>query len=309
MAIALNLQRAQLAAKIESVEGVAETLTAAEAKIRVKNLALDYEAPFERDESVSSSLSPFTGTVSGPREATLTFEVDIHGSGSNGTAPAWYTLMSAMGWDVTTDALALNDDQGESLTLGWYNDGTRHLVTGARGDWTFTFPSGKRVTLGCTFKGVYNAMTDTALLAGITYESPVPPAFLSASVLFHGVSVKCSQITIAGNNNLEPNIDPDAAAGIKSYAIVGKRHITGTIDTSKVLAATKDWYATWTGNTLAALTFTHGSATGNTFAHSLPKVQITKPKPNARGNIATHDMEFEAIRDSAGSDEYTITQN
>jgi hypothetical protein len=311
MAVALNLQRAQLAVKAEGTEGSAETLTADEAKIRCRNIKVTYDFGVERDESVAASLSPDTGTCVGPFVGAISFEIVIAGSGTNGTAPAWYTLMQAAGWGVTGDVLAPVDDQGSSLTMGWYCDGTRHLLHGARASsWTFTHPSGKQTVLAMNFSGVYSAMTDTALLTNPTYETTVPPAFLSGSITLHSIPIKVGTITFAGENTVEPILDPNQAAGVSSFALVGKRHWHGSVDISKTSAATKDWYASWTGNTLSSLAYTIGGTTGNTFAFAMPKAQIAKVNPGERGNIATHDIEVDFVKSaSAGSDEATITQN
>lgn len=309
--LVLNNERAQLAVKAETTEGTAEALTNAEAGILVYGLNLSYDAPFEHDESVSDSLSPGEGTPSGPFVATLSFDMALRGSGTAGTAPKWDPLVEACGIDATPNAgvdedWTLNDDQGDSVTIGWYVDGVYYQIHGARGDIVENYYAGKRAVWSFTMQGIYNPMDDVALLGSVTKEATAAPSFRNASLSFHGVSVKASQITINHNNKLELVEDPSATYAGKSYALVGKRQMTGSIQFSALKKATKDWYATWLAGTRAALSFNLGSAAGNTFAHSMPKCQITSPpQPGDKGGIHQHSIEF-ALTENTGSDEWTI---
>jgi hypothetical protein len=312
MATSLNWARAQLAAKIEGTEGTAESLTNAEAAIKCFDIDLDYDIPFVPDESVSSSLSPWAGIVSGPRMAKLTFKTWFHGSGTKDSAAKWMTLAKGCAITVTENTnvstvLTPDDDQGSSLTLGWYVDGTFHQVHGSRGDLTITGKAANPFVCEWAFDGVYNEMTDVALLTGISYETPRPPAWCSASLTIDSVAVKLSDFTFKCNNKVSMVETPNTASGSYAAAILGKRHYTASANIMSTVLATKNWYTNWTGNTLQAISFSLGSATGNVFAWSMPKAQITKIKPENRNDMKRDALDFELIRNS-GTDEWQITQ-
>src|SRR3990170_3515714 len=93
-------KRTVIAAKIEQTEGTAETLAAADADV------LAFEPSFaptismyERAE-VTDSLSPFA-QVAGSKMATITFSVNLRGSGAAGTAPKIGKLLKVCGFGET----------------------------------------------------------------------------------------------------------------------------------------------------------------------------------------------------------------
>ena len=70
-----------------------------------------------------------------------------------------------------------------SYTLGFYNDGTRYLISGARGDVSLKLEKGKPGMLHFVFTGADFTVTDQALLsAAVSYETTKPVAFLTATL-------------------------------------------------------------------------------------------------------------------------------
>jgi len=94
--------RTQLAAKIESVEGTAETLAAADALL-CSNPTFGPDTPMGERDPVSASMSPFA-SVPGKRSATMEFDIELKASGTAGTAPALGKLLKACGFGETISA-------------------------------------------------------------------------------------------------------------------------------------------------------------------------------------------------------------
>lgn len=85
----------QLAAKIESVEGTAETLTAAEAKYLVYDPKVKFDVGMFQRNPARASLAQMT-RIPGLKKATLTARLEVRGSGTAATAPEWFTLLQRL---------------------------------------------------------------------------------------------------------------------------------------------------------------------------------------------------------------------
>ena len=107
----------------------------------------------------------------GTRSVSCEFVVEIAGSGTAGTAPAWGLLLRACGFaEVVTagtrvDYTPITNDQ-ESLTLYWFDSGVRHVLRGARGNVTIgKTGSVAGVTIQCHHLLVLGDLSGSVLLA------------------------------------------------------------------------------------------------------------------------------------------------
>ena len=92
-------RKRQLAAKIEAVEGVAETLAAADAKLLVYDPKVSFDvAMFDRNPARPSFSN--VGKTPGKRTAGLAFKIELRGSGVAATVPEWGKLLQACGFGV-----------------------------------------------------------------------------------------------------------------------------------------------------------------------------------------------------------------
>lgn len=92
-------RKRQLAAKIEAVEGTAETLAAADAKLLVYNPKVNFDvAMFDRNPARPTFSN--IGKIPGKRPAGLSFRLELRGSGAAATVPEWGKLLQACGFGV-----------------------------------------------------------------------------------------------------------------------------------------------------------------------------------------------------------------
>lgn len=92
-------RKRQLAAKVEAVEGTAETLAAADAKILVYNPKVNFDiAMFERNPARPSFSN--IAKIPGKRPGALSFRLELRGSGVAVTVPEWAKLLQACGFGV-----------------------------------------------------------------------------------------------------------------------------------------------------------------------------------------------------------------
>jgi hypothetical protein len=130
------VNKTQLAARVEAVEGTAETPGAGDALLVINPTFIPLVEMHER-KILSSELSRYK-SLSGCRSARLRFEVELKGSGSPGVAPEWGELMRACGFDETivpgTSVTYTPASSGiPSITLALYMDGLLTKLWGARG--------------------------------------------------------------------------------------------------------------------------------------------------------------------------------
>lgn len=307
----LDWEVAQIAYKQEAAEGTPEALTAAEAGVKAFNVAIEYEDVFEEDNSLSGDASPFEGTYSGPRAATLSFDTPVSGSGTLDVPPQWGGLLEAMRWKETINAAVdvtydPDSDAPPSLTLGFYVDGVFYQVSGAVGDAVMNFTSGQRAIISWTFQGVYTKMTDVALLAGVAYPDGIAPAWIGGQLTFDGEAMMASTLALSLNNNVVQRPNSGGANGLLSYTVVGKRHFGVEFDPETVPLATKDWHAFMESNSTGILAWNLGTVSTNKIGFSAPAAQIMKLSPGNRDLLAITAMSVELIRDASGNDELQI---
>jgi len=190
------------------------------------------------------------------------------------------------------------------LTLGWYVDGLLYKIHGARGNVRLMLNSGEPGKFAFTFRGAYNAITDTDLLSSITYESTVPPAIVSGAMTLDSQSLKYKSLEFDMGNALADRVDASATGGAYSCAIA-KREPTGTIDPENLAVATYNFLTDMTGNGEGSFTLGIGSASGNTITVTAPAIQYSAVEPGDRDGLSVANLSLR-LNMSSGDDEILI---
>lgn len=297
---------AQLAIGLESVEGTAETLLAADC-IRADNIEFTPSVEMGRRHYKTTHLSP-KASVPGKRMAQISFDVDLAGAASAGAAPEWADAIKACGFDETIVAdtsVAYNPTHGtESATIWYLIDGKIYKSWGARGNVSLELVNGAPGILHFVFSSADWSEQDGALLSP-TLSSVSPPAFLGASLTIDSYAAEISSVNVDMGNVLAQRPDANASSGVKAY-VVTDRDPTLTFDPSNVLAASEDFFGNWRSGALMAFAASIGSTAGNTIAIAAPKVQYQDVKLADRDNWSS--LEIQALLTAnAGDDEFIIT--
>ncbi|MFA6635688.1 MAG: hypothetical protein WCV56_01060 [Candidatus Omnitrophota bacterium] len=169
--MSMLMRKRQLAAKIESVEGVAETLLAADAGIMVKfSPKASYDPQMYQRDPVRASLTKM-GKLAGKRSAGLDFSIELKGSGSISVEPEWMSLVRACGFQSN----ALKKISIGAISGGPYLHG--EVVTGGTSEATGRVVI--KTTTGTTTL-YYVALTGT-LESGDTLTGSISGATATAS--------------------------------------------------------------------------------------------------------------------------------
>jgi len=144
--MSMLIRKRQLAAKIESVEGTAESLAAADAGLLVNfSPKANYDPQMYQRNPVRSSLTKM-GKLTGKRSGGIDFSIELKGSGSLTQEPEWAKLIKACGFaiddlkKITIGAITSGPFQhGETITGGTSLATGRVVIETATGTTTLYF--------------------------------------------------------------------------------------------------------------------------------------------------------------------------
>lgn len=303
-------RRRIIAAKIESVPGVAEALVAADAAFNASNVTIQANIPFTGREG-QGGFSPLPGIMAA-RSGTVTFDIEVATNGSAGN-PGWATtFLPACG--VVNTATTLWSPRSlppggagspKTITIAVYEDGVRKTLRGCMGNMTLRATDGQPIMASFTFMGIWDTPTDLALLAP-TYPSVRPIRFFDAAITLAAVALPPMQeFTLDLGNDVQLREDAANASGYR-HAIITNRTTVGTINPEETLVATRNEYADLLAATTGAFSLGLGPP-DNAIIISVPVWQRTNVQESDRNGIQVHTINWQANRNlSAGDDDFVL---
>lgn len=238
------------------------------------------------------------------------FQVEIAGSGTPGTAPAWGKLLRACAFSETiTPGTKVEympvTDMIESASIYINRDGVMHKLTGARGTVKFGFTVDQIPKFDFSFTGLFNPVADAAMptVTLTAWKTPLPvnrsntPTFT-----LHGYAAKMQSVSF------------DMASALSAYSLVNstdKVDITDRKPGGKVVfeattVAQKDWWTAVKNVDSGALQLIHGTVAGNKVQIDAPKTQIVSPTYGDYQGILMLNGDL-VFAPNAGNDELVIT--
>ena len=232
--------------KKESTYGTDSTPAGTDALL-VRNLEI---TPIEADVVSRDLIRNYLGNspqLLANTRVSITFQVEMAGSGTAGTAPRYGGILQACGLSETIVAstsvtYAPVSSSFSSATIYFNNDGIRHIMTGCRGTFTLNAEVGQIPTIDFTMIGVYNAPTDTALPT-TTYSAQASPLifrqgntsgfqFFSYAGCLQSVSLDIANETVYRE-----------LVGCTKEVQITNRAPNGTVMIEAVSLATKDFFS------------------------------------------------------------------
>jgi hypothetical protein len=296
-------------AKAEATYGTDSTPAGADA-VLVRGLEI---TPLEADVVSRELIRPYLGNseqLLANTRVGITFEVELAGSGTAGTAPRFGSLLKACGFSETVVATtsvtyAPVSSSFSSATIYFNNDGVLHKATGCRGTFTMTCNLNEIPVISFTMTGIYNAPTDTVAPAA-TYTAQATPVIFK-----EGNTSNFSLLSYAG---CLMNVSFDVANEVVHRELIGctrqvlitNRAPAGEVVIEAPTIAQKDYFTIANNNTTGSLTFTHGTTAGNIVAFTAQKVDLTNPSYSDSDGIQMLNLPYVAIPTSAGNDEVSL---
>ena len=302
-----------LIAKIETTYGTDPTPVAGTNAIQVTSLEL---TPIESDNVQPASYQGFIGnstrgTLVANKRVSVTFDVELGGSGAAGTAPAFGPLLQAAGMSEvivssTSVTYAGVSSSFSSATLYCFYDGTRHKITGARGTVTFNMTAGQFPTASFQFIGIYNVPDGTAVSGTFTVANQAAALEVNdtnvTTCTFHGVSsARLESIDLAMNNEL---LYKETASNQEVH--ITDRKPGGTAVIEAPVIGTTDYFAKAAASATAASTIVLGATSGNIVTLGIPQTDITGISYGDTNGIIALSMPYLALPTTAGNNAVSL---
>jgi len=295
--------------KKESTYGTDSTPAGSDALL-VRNLDI---TPIEADVVSRDLIRNYLGNspqLLANTRASITFQVELAGSGTAGTAPRYGAILQACGLSETIVAstsvtYAPVSSSFSSATIYFNNDGIRHILTGCRGTFTMNAEVGQIPTLDFTMVGIYNAPTDTALPT-TTYSNQASPLIFkqgntSAFQFFTYAGCLQSVSFDIGNETVYREL-----VGCTKEVMITNRASSGTVMLEAPTLAAKDFFGIAQTETTGNLTFLHGTTAGNRATFTAGQCDITNPTYGDQDGVQMLSVPYVATPTTAGNDEISL---
>ena len=307
--MALLTRKRVILIEAESSYGSDPGIAAADA-VLVRDLSI---TPQSSDVVSRDVVRPFLGAFQqllANTNVEVTFSVELAGSGTVATPPRYGDALKACGFSETINSgnnvvYAPVSSSFSSVTIHYNTDGVRHKVVGARGSFVINGSVGEIPTIDFTFQGIYIPPTDSALPT-VTYGDQATPLIFkqgntsSFQLLSHSAAL--SSISLDVGNEL---VYRELVGGTQE-TLLTNRNITGSVSIEAMLLGTKDYFAAALAETTGNLTFTHGTAAGNTVQVSSTKADIGDVAYGEEDGIQMLEIPYTLVPTSA-NDELAIT--
>jgi hypothetical protein len=302
-----------LLAKIEQTYGTAPTFAGTDALL-VSNLEV---SPLEVELLDRELIRPYFGNsekVVGQRMVSVSFDIELAGSGAAGTAPRWGNLLRACGFGegvVAATSVTYTPASAAiiSVSLDFNADGNRHLVTGCRGTATFNLSTGEIPKISFEMMGIYNAVTKATPLTPTFGDQAAPVVVNSQNTT--GVSAfsfnSCMESFSLNLNNENPFRQ---LAGCTQQVLVTDRAPSGELVIEAPLVGSgtgeKDFFAAVSAQTLGAIVWQHGQTAGNIVTFNAPTCNLDSPSYADSDGVMMLNLPFMPVPTAAGNDEFTL---
>jgi hypothetical protein len=297
-------------AKSEATYGTDSTPTGASNAILVRNLEI---TPLQAETVSRDLIRPYLGVsdqLLAQTRVEVTFEVELAGSGTAGTAPAYGPVLKACGLSETVVAAtsvtyAPVSSSFSSCTIYFHNDGIRHKVTGCRGTWSVSAEVGTIPFITFTMTGIYNAPTDETLPSPTYANQAAPLIFKNGNT---------SNFSIFSYSGCLQSLSFDLAnetvyrelVGCTKEVLITNRAPSGTCVIEAPSIATKDFFTIANGSSTGSISFQHGATAGNIVTFTTAQSDIGSPTYSDQDGIQMLNLPYLAIPTSAGNDELAL---
>lgn len=302
-----------LIAKEEATYGTDPSPTGTANSIQVSSLEV---TPIEADNVQAAAFQGFLGnstrgTLVANKRVSVTFEVELAGSGTRGTAPAFGPLLKACG---LSEVIVANtsctyrpvSSAFKSATIYCFYDGTRHKITGARGSVTFNFVAGQFAVASFNFIGIYNDPDSTSLGGTFTTQNQaaaieVNNTNLTTATFFGNTSQRIESLDLALNNAL---VYKETASS--KEVLITDRAAGGTAVIEAPAIGTTDYFAAARGASIASSSLVLGATAGNIITMTMAQTDVTGVTYGDTNGVVSLSMPYLALPSTSGNDEMEL---
>lgn len=295
-------------AKIESTYGTDPVAVGGDA-ILTKNLQINPQQGNRVNRDLDRSTLGNDSEIATSRYTTISFDVELAGSGTAGTAPGFGSLLRACGLNETIVAstsvtYAPVSESFESVTIDFRIDGELHKLTGARGTVSFSLTRDEIPMMSFEFTGLYNTPTAPAL---------VTPDFSAFEVPLPVTDANTPTYTVDGYNAKAESFSLDLANEVVYRNVVNDESVmitdrapAGSIAFEQEVIGTKNFHTITEDGALIAVDIVHGTVAGNIVQVTGNQVQLSQPQLSDSDGISLMTCNTLWTPTSSGDDELSI---
>ena len=247
-------------------------------------------------------------SVVGQSSVSVSFSVELAGSGTAGTAPRWGALMKACGFNEALAAGTVTytpiSSTFSSVALDFRNDGMKHLLLGVRGSVAIEMAAGDIPMLNFTFTGIYGVPTQTANPSP-TFSLQASPVAVNAdnttSVSVHSYSGCMNAFSLdVANTTIFRQL-----AGCTKQVMITDRSPAGSVTLELPDISTKNYFTIAAEQTTGSISFQHGQTAGNIATLTLPTCSFDSPTFEDGDGVQHIVLPYRALP-SSGNDEISL---
>ena len=304
-------RRQLLLAEAEVSYGVDPTPSASTNAILVRNIEV---TPLEADTVNRELIRPYLGQseqLLAQTRVLINFEVELAGSGTAGTAPAYGPLLEACAMTEavvasTSVTYAPNSDAAPgSATIYFNNDGVLHKATGCRGTFTLNGAVGEIPTIAFEFTGIYNTPSDVSLSTPTYSNQADPVVFKNGNTTGFQVFSYAGALQSFSLEMANEIVYRELVGGTKE-AIISNRAPAGEVMIEAVTMATHNFFNDATGGSTGNLTFQHGQTAGNIVTFTASQIDLGNPSYSDEDGIQMLTLPYIATPTDSGNDELEL---
>lgn len=268
--------------------------------------------PIEGEEVSRDLMLPYLGNqgvILAGLHATLEFDIECAGAGVAGDVPRFGGLLRTCGMAETVTAetsvtYSIVEDDVESGSIYFIQDGVQHVILGARGNVTWDFTPKGIPKMRYRMTGLLGTISDVATLPAVSAATLVVPLVVSKANTvqnLHGWPAVAESLSIDLGNEVTPRF----LIGDELIAITD-RNTSGSTTVEARDLATVNWFEKAMNRERGALSLVHGTVAGNTVEITAPEIEIGKPTQGQTNNVVNYTLPL-LFAPNAGRDEIVIT--
>lgn len=315
-----SIQNTVILAKVEATSGTdaVPTNVADAVLIRISGLTAKVEQKMATRDIVRGAFGapdmlPYT------RRGTISFSVELAGSGTLGTAPQWGDLLLGCGYAETVTAVTRVDYLPASaalktLTLWAYINGKIEKFNYCAGSFKISMKVGQMPTLDFSFQGLVSSVAASAAPAATLSAWIRPQAVgpVTTTQLLLGATYSAGALSGGTGYNVQEamfdianDVQDLELATAESVAVYG-RNPSASLVADIGGAGIVTQYTNMAAGTATSMGLTHGTVAGNKVIVFAPNGVITGIDDNVQGNVMLNSMALSLQPTAAFNDELRI---
>lgn len=310
----INEKAKVILAKVEAVEGTDIVPTAATDAILTRNFSSN---PLEVDILERNLDLPTVGrskSAATNARQTMSFEVELAGSGTANIAAKWTRLLQGCGMAAPSIIVGppakVEQKFGvapfSSLSIYHFFESQRRRALGAKGTFSMNFAASAFPFASFDFTGLLPAATPFDTQApGVpdftAFKDPVEVNTANTTFTLDGFAAVLRSLEFSANVNI-------AARNLVGSNRInrGNHGVTGTVTIEAPTVAAKNYLDTLRTGAEIAINLVHGVVAGNIVQIDMTKVQLTGVSQSNEDDVLMYALEFGA-NVTTGSDDLLIT--